>query len=402
MKRELAQFPARGAARRCCRVMTALSILRATLLPIIAVTALGSLPRVAIAAAADAPAGSAFHPTDRQIRTLTVGTVHAVSFEDVILADGRLGFDSDRATPVYSAYTGRVLEVLAHAGQRVARGQVLARLDAGEFAQGLSDLRSSAAQLELARTIVQRKRALLEARGASQQDVEQAEADLATARASHAAASIRLRSLGATQADVDRLSGNASPGDLALVRAPIEGILTDRQVGPGQFVQAGSAAPLFTVADTTHIWLWANVRESDASHVQVGQRVEAELPALAGRRISGRLEFVSATIDPDTHRLAVRATLDNRDGSLKPQMLATVRIHPGGMRTSPAVPESAVVLDGETARVWVLGADGSIAARRVTLGRRDPPTVEVTGGLRVGERIVTRGALFVDAASQGP
>jgi len=367
-----------------------------------ALAALGSPPRYAFAAAVDTPVSGTFHPTDAQLRTLTIETVRPARFEDVIIAEGRLGFDSDHATAVYSAYTGRVVEVLVHAGQRVDRGQILARLDAGEFSQGLSELRSSAAQLELARTVVQRKRALLEVKGASKQDVEQAEADLATARAAHDAAAIHLRSLGATQADLDRMSSTPSLVDLALVRAPIAGTLTDRQVGPGQFVQAGNSTPLFTVADTGHVWLWANVRESDAARVQVGQQVEAELPALAGRRINGRLDFVSATIDPDTHRLAAHATLDNRDGSLKPQMLATVRIHPGVMRTSPSAPESAIVLDGETARVWVLNADGSMAARRVTLGRRDPPAVEITSGLRIGERIVTRGALFVDAASQGP
>jgi len=390
--------PPRGSAHGQWRVITTL----ATLVLISTVTALGSPSRFAFAAGTEEPAGGIFHPTDRQLHTLTIDTVRPARFEDVILAEGRLGFDSDHATPVYSAYTGRVLEVLAHAGQRVTRGQILARLDASEFSQGLGELRSSAAQLELARTVVQRKRALLEVKGASQQDVEQAEADLATARAAHDAASIHLRSLGATQADLDRMSRAPSLVDLALVRAPIAGILTDRQVGPGQFVQAGNSTPLFTVADTSRIWLWADVRESDAAKVRLGQPVEAELSALTGRKLGGRLDFVSATIDPDTHRLAAHATLDNRDGSLKPQMLATVRIHMGDARTSPSVPESAIVLDGEAARIWVLNTDGSIAARRVSLGRRDPPAVEITSGLRVGERIVTRGALFVDAASQGP
>lgn len=390
--------------------------------------------RPALSQAADAPStasGGIFHPTPAQQRALTVETVRAASFENIIVTDGRIGFDAERATPVFSAHTGRVIEVLARAGDRVRRGQVLARLDAGEYAQGLNDLRSSTAQLVLTRSVAQRKRALLEARGASLQDLEQAEADLATAEAANAAARMRLRSLGASAADIERLSatgeqeatsglasasgraatagaaalaGQLSAGateTVALIRAPIAGTITDRELGPGQFLQAGNATPLFTVSDTGSVWLWANVRESDAAHVRVGQRIEAELAALPGQRLVGRLDFVAAAIDAATHRLVVHATLDNHDGNLKPEMLATVRIHLGDVRSSPAVPESAVVSDGDGSRVWVVGAEG-ISAREVKLGRRSAAAVEVLGGLSAGERIVTRGALLVDAAGLAP
>jgi len=348
--------------------------------------------------------GGTFHPTNAQLRALTVETVRAASFENVIVTDGRIGINTERATPVFSAHTGRVIEVLARAGERVRRGQVLARLDAVEYAQGLNDLRSSAAQLALASSVAQRKRALLEARGASLQDVEQAEADMAAAQGANAAARMRLRSLGASAADIERLSAAGSGGGaetVALIRAPIAGTITDREIGPGQFLQAGNATPLFTVSDTGSVWLWANVRETDAARVRVGQRIEAELAALPNQPLAGRLDFVAAAIDAATHRLAVHATLGNRDGCLKPEMLATVRIHLGDARNSPAVPESAVVRDGETARVWVV-SDGGIAARTVKLGRRSAAAVEVIDGLSAGERIVTRGALLVDAAGLAP
>jgi cobalt-zinc-cadmium efflux system membrane fusion protein len=101
-------------------------------------------------------------------------------------------------------------------------------------------------------------------------------------------------------------------------------------------------------------------------------------------------------VDAATHRLPVRAEIDNRDGALKPEMFANFRILTGEAVESPAVPQEAVVYEGDAAHVWLLQGDGLLAYRAIRVGRSNGGLVEVLDGLKPGERIVTKGGLFID------
>ena len=164
--------------------------------------------------------------------------------------------------------------------------------------------------------------------------------------------------MGKSPVEIAALEANRTISPLAMLSAPIAGVVVDRQVGPGQYVQAGSATPQFTIADTSSVWLLANVRESDAALVKPGQSVEVHVPAYPNRTFKARLTYVSAVVDAVTHRLPVRAEIGNRDGALKPEMFANFRILIGDASESPAVPESAVIYEGDAAHVWVVAGDG--------------------------------------------
>jgi cobalt-zinc-cadmium efflux system membrane fusion protein len=92
----------------------------------------------------------------------------------------------------------------------------------------------------------------------------------------------------------------------------------------------------------------------------------------------------------------VRAAIANPDRALKPEMFASFRIVTSEPTLSAAVPNSAVVYEGDLAHVWVIQGDGLIAYRAIQTGRHDGDLVEVTDGLKAGERIVTKGGLFID------
>jgi membrane fusion protein, heavy metal efflux system len=210
----------------------------------------------------------------------------------------------------------------------------------------------------------------------------------------------RLRVLGQSAAQVAALEQATGPLEAAAtVDAPLRGTVIDRQVGPGQFIQAGSASPVFTIGDLSTVWLVANVRQQDAPLVRRGQSVEVRVGALPGRVLAARITQVAPAVDPNTHRLAVRATVDNPDGALKPEMFATFRIVTGAARSAPAVPDSAVIYEGDSARLWVLDPDGSITPRTIVTGRSDGGLVEVLNGVSAGQRIVAGGSLFIDRAA---
>jgi cobalt-zinc-cadmium efflux system membrane fusion protein len=349
------------------------------------------------AAAAPSPPGT-FRATPQQLKTFTVETVQTHAFVSEELTEGKIGVNGDRATPVISPYSGRVTRVIAGLGDTVKAGAPLATVEASEFVQAQNDLKVAAAQVKLARINETRKHALYDAKGGSLQDWQQAQADLASAETALNAVRNRLQIFGKTPVDIANLESLQAMNPVATIVAPLAGVVVDRQVGPGQYLQAGGA-PVFTIADPSSVWLLANVREADSGSVNLGQPVEVRVLAYPKRIFKARVTYVAAVVDPVTHRLPVRAEIDNHDLALKPEMFATFRIVTSGATESPAVPAAAVVYEGAAAHVWVVAGDGLVAYRAIRTGRSDDGLVEVLDGLKTGERIVTKGGLFIDQAA---
>jgi cobalt-zinc-cadmium efflux system membrane fusion protein len=345
-------------------------------------------------AEAASPPGT-FRPTEQQLKTFTIEPVGLRPFVSEELTEGKIAVNGDHATPVYSPYSGRVTRVIAGPGDVVKSGAPLATLAASEFVQAQNDLATAVAQVKLARINEARKHALYDAKGGSLQDWQQAQADLTTAETALNSVRNRLRIFDKTDAQITALESAPGIDPMATITAPIAGVVVDRQVGPGQFVQSGGGTPIFTIADPTNVWLIANVRQTDAGLVRLGQLVEVHVPAYPERVFKARLVYVSALVDPVTHRIPVRAEIDNHDGALKPEMFANFRILTSDATQSPAVPEAAVVYEGEAAHVWVLDG-GLIVYRAIKTGRMEDGMVEVLEGLKPGERVVTKGGIFID------
>jgi membrane fusion protein, heavy metal efflux system len=352
-------------------------------------------PHEAPAAGPPAPPGT-FRATVQQLKTLTFETVALHGFVSEELTEGKIAVNADRATPLFSPYSGRVLRVIAGLGDTVKQGAPLATIEASEFVQAQNDLSTAAAQIKLARINETRKHALYDAKGGSLQDWQQAQSDLTAATTAYAAVRNRLRILGKSEAQITALESAQTIDPVATLSAPIAGVVVDRQLGPGQYLQSGSGTPVYTIADPSNVWLLANVRETDAGLVHLGQAVEVHVLAYPKRPFKARVTYVAAELDPITHRLPVRAEIDNRDGALKPEMFATFRILTGDAAEAPAVPEGAVVYEGNAAHVWVAAGEGLLAYRAIRTGRSNDGLVEVLDGLKPGERVVTKGGLFID------
>jgi cobalt-zinc-cadmium efflux system membrane fusion protein len=352
-------------------------------------------PHEAPAAGPPDPPGT-FRATAQQLKTLTFETVALHGFVSEELTEGKIAVNADRATPLFSPYSGRVLRVIAGLGDTVKQGAPLATIEASEFVQAQNDLSTAAAQIKLARINETRKHALYDAKGGSLQDWQQAQSDLTAATTAYAAVRNRLRILGKSEAEITALESAQTIDPVATLSAPISGVVVDRQLGPGQYLQAASGTPVYTIADPSNVWLLANVRETDAGLVHLGQAVEVHVLAYPKRPFKARVTYVAAELDPTTHRLPVRAEIDNRDGALKPEMFATFRILTGDTAEAPAVPEGAVVYEGNAAHVWVAAGEGLLAYRAIRTGRSNDGLVEVLDGLKPGERVVTKGGLFID------
>jgi cobalt-zinc-cadmium efflux system membrane fusion protein len=346
-------------------------------------------------AEAPSPPGT-FRATAQQLKSLTVEPVGLHGFVSEELTEGKIAVNGDRATPVFSPYSGRVIRVIAGLGDRLKAGAPLAAVEAWEFVQAQNDLATTASQAKIARINETRKHGLYDAKGGSLQDWQQAQADLTAAETALNSVRNRFKILGKSDAEITALEASHSMNATATIAAPISGVVVDRQVGPGQFLQAGSGTPVFTIADPSSVWLLANVREADSGLVHLGQSVDVHVLAYPKRVFKARVSYIAALVDPVTHRLPVRAEIGNLDGALKPEMFANFRILTSDPADSPAVPESAVVYEGDLAHVWVLSDGGLLAYRDIRTGRNNDGLIEVLDGLEPGEQIVTKGGLFID------
>jgi cobalt-zinc-cadmium efflux system membrane fusion protein len=341
-----------------------------------------------------------FRLSDAQLGRFKTAVVTQTTFRTVRTTEGKIALNGDAITPVFSPYSGRVTLVIAGPGDNIRKGAPLFAIEASEFVQAQNDLVSAAAQFALAKSTETRKHAAFDARGAALQDWEQAQAGLTAAEAAFAAARNRLRILGKTDEEINSLLKGGKADPVTAVLAPISGVVTDRQVGPGQYLQAGASNPAYIIGDLSSVWLVANIREVDAPFVRVGQSIEVHALALPDKVLKATLSYVGSAVDPATRRIAVRAVVANPDGALKPEMFATFDIITDGETEALAVPEAALIYEEDTARVWVVQPDKSLQLRQVRTGRNASGQVEITDGLHLGERVVTSGSLFIDRAAR--
>lgn len=354
-----------------------------------------------------APPPGTFVATDEQWATLRFVTVSTTGFRSQDETDGKIATNDDHTTQVFSPFSGRVTRVMVKAGDQVRAGQPLFAVQAAEFAQGQADLATALAQVRLTEAAEARQAALVKANGAALKDWQQSQADAATAHANLEAVRNRLRILGESDAQIAALErsvqAKASAAE-AVVTSPIAGVVTQRAVGVGQNVGSvtnGGANPAFVVSDLSTVWLVGALREADASQARVGQTVEVRTEALPGQVFTAKVDYVSPTVDPLTHRVAVRATIANPGERLKPEMFASFTLVTDSVSNAIGVPEDAVIFEGDTARVWVAHGGRALELRQIKAGRIADGVVEVVSGLRPGERIVTSGSLFIDRAAQG-
>lgn len=356
-----------------------------------------------------------FMPSPSEWATLTIEPVKARTFRAEYVTEGKVAVDEDRSTPVFSPYAGRVTKLLAKPGEVLKQGQPLFTIEAADTVQAQNDFIAAMTSQNKAKSAVdladiQFKRAkdLYEGHAIPLKDYQQAEAtqvqaqnDVRSSGTALEAARNKLRILGFTDETIKAFQDKGAINPEVTIYSPISGTVVQRKIGPGQYVNSGASDPVFVIGDLSTVWLTAFVRESDAAAVCIGQDISVNVMALPGRPLTAKINYVATAIDPATRRLLVRATMDNKDGLLKPEMFANVTIYSAGDRAAPAVPKQALIYEGDQVRIWVAREDKSVELRQIKIGLINGNLVEVTNNLKPGEQIVTRGSLFIDRAASG-
>jgi cobalt-zinc-cadmium efflux system membrane fusion protein len=333
--------------------------------------------------------------TKAQRSRIQLYTVFPSPYRRRIEAPGTVDFDNDQSTSVVSPFTGPVVRTLVALGQPVSKGQPLALIQSADYATAIAAYRKAAVTAANARRLAVADRDLAAHNGISQRESTQAQTDAASAEADRQAALQTLSSLGVDRGTVARaLAGSPVAGVAAVIRAPVSGVVVEKQITPGQLLQAGSTAA-FTVANLSQVWVLAQIAPSDLGSVSVHDPATID-PGNGTGPFHGTVDNLSASVDQTTRAVVARIVAPNPAKLLKKQMYVHVSIESGRVSTGLLVPVSAVLRDDENLPfVYVALTDGSFARRHVALGYRDSQNYAVTSGLQSGDRIVTNGALFL-------
>jgi len=320
------------------------------------------------------------------IATQSIASTDNVTFT----LPGRLAWDEDQTVRVFTPFSGRVSKIVAALGDKVKSGGALAILSSADYGSAQSDYQKAVANQTLTRHALERARDLFAHGVIAQKDVEQAEADAATADAEAQRTQRVLRTYNDAGSDVSQ--------ELVL-RSPISGVVVERAINPGQELRADqSNAAQFVVTNPESLWIVLDARETDLPHLHPGTTFDFKVSPYAEETFTGTIIRVADYVDPVTRTIKVLGHVDNKDRRLKGEMFVTATLR----SQTPAQPEAvskAVLLVGDKHFVFV--RKGALFERReVQVGNEQAGRVAILSGVGANDEVVTDGALYLQSLLQ--
>jgi RND family efflux transporter MFP subunit len=281
--------------------------------------------------------------------------------------------------PIYARASGYLKRYLVDIGQQVKAGDLLAEIDTPELNQELAQARAQLAQadaaLALAKTTAARWADLVKTASVSEQEAAEKQADLELKRATVEAA----------QANVTRLQELQG---FESVKAPFPGTITARNTDVGQLISAASGRELFRLAQTGTLRVYVRVPDTIAHGITPGQSAQLTVPDLPGRVFPAKVVRTSGAMSADSRTLLVELEVDNSRGEILSGSYAQVRFVEAKAEPLLTLPANTLLFRAEGPQVGVVGSDGRVELRAVSLGRDFGPSVEILGGISASDRVI--------------
>lgn len=324
---------------------------------------------------------------------IALGDAMWLEVRETMRVPGRVEVDEARLARIGSPVAGRITDLDATVGQVVRRGQVLATLNSTELSSAqLNFLREQSQRLQALRA-TERAEQLLKADVIGTAEVQRRQSELTQAEAELNAARDQLKVLGMSESAIQRLADTGTITSRTQVVASVSGTVIERRITEGQMVQPADS--VFLIADLSHVWIVADIPEQASGVARVGEPAAAEIAALPGQQVQGKLAFVSPTVNPETRTVRARMNLANSEGLFKPAMLASMLIS-GKPQKRQLVPAGSIVREENRDHVFVAAGGDAYQMRPVSLGPEYEGRRVLLEGLREGERIVVEGAFHLN------
>ena len=330
-----------------------------------------------------------------QMSHVQVVTVEPVKLPRVLRLTGAVAYNAFNTVPVITQVGGPVSRILVVPGERVKKGQSLLEVSSPDYSLLYAAYLKARDTLRVTDKNYARAQDLYAHHAIAERDLLQAESDRIQAQADLNAALLGLKILGIP--NPDELEKAPSSAEIPLL-APIAGEIVERDVSPGQLLQAG-ATQAFIISDMGSVWVLANIYQSDLSAVHVGDQVAVQTDSYPDK-FQGKISFISPALDPTTRTLQARIVVENPGEKLKNNMYVTATVNAGAEMNAIAVPDSSVLRDDENQPfVYVASSSNQFGRRPVEIGQSEAGKTQILKGLSPGDKVVGDGSLFLQFAN---
>ena len=368
-------------------------------------------------------------PAAAQVAGIREMTIEPRDVPMTLTLTARTGLNMENVAHVHAQFGGKVTEVGPELGARVkgpaeAGGpSVLCVIESNDLAQAKANWIQASVQLKLDEDTLERTKELVKSTVLAPKFLIDAESAVTKDKAALEAARQQLLIFGLSQKEIDEVKNQVGRQRMDyVITSPRSGVIAEKGVAGGEI--ADPTINLFTVADTSTMWVWGDVYERDLHWIKVGQSVKVFFTSEPDRARDCKIEWISPSLDPNTHSIRVRATLDNKDGHLLADMYGTMVVTLDEGKNSIVVPSDAVVRQEANAFVFVregpgggrnryrrtpvkimpvsvgFGASGPAASSAIgsaapNSGKsaEDSGSIRIVEGIKPGDVIVQSGAL---------
>jgi len=312
---------------------------------------------------------------------------------------GEVAFNWDRVAHIVPRVPGVVREVHKNLGDTVRTGDVLAVLDSRDLADAKAAYLAAVARLALAQANFTREESLRQGKITAEKDYLESKQVLAEAQITLRSAEQKLHALGLTEEDLQALPSHPDTSYTRCeIAAPIDGTVVEKHIVLGEVFKEDSS-PCFTIADLTSVWVDLKVHQQDLSHIRLGEA--AVIRGGQDLQTEGKITFVSSIVSETSRMAFARMTIPNPEGRWRPGLFVTGQIVIDDVSADVIVPKEALVrLDGLTC--VFLHTDRGFVPQTVVAGRANDSSVEITTGLKAGQKYVSRGAYTLKSELNKP
>jgi len=321
-----------------------------------------------------------------QMKQITLDTVRIEEQRTDLMLSGKVTFDMDYLSPVYSFVSGNVMKVNVSQGDYVKKGQVLAVLKSADVSNYEGQYAVAQGQLKTAKRNLDIANELYKTKVYSDKDVMQAQTDYRSAAATLQTVETYLKTY--------RLSGNDTNATYTIT-SPIDGYVVSKTINESMNVRADNTNPLFTISFLKTVWVQGNVYENDIPEIAIGDSVDITTVAYPDKKIKGAISKIANMLDSSASTMQARIVVDNSDGRLKAGMFATIDVHVDKHNKATAVPKEALVFYDNDYYVMVYKGNNKFEKRKIVLEGTSASMAYVIKGLQPNEVVVSKNSLYV-------
>ncbi|KQC00730.1 efflux RND transporter periplasmic adaptor subunit [Pedobacter sp. Hv1] len=324
-----------------------------------------------------------FEITDSLLNRLLIDTVQQANSKTDLSFSAKITEDQERKSEIFPMVSGTLRQISVKVGDQVNKGQTLATMSSAEMAGFDKEEITAGSELKNAERNLKQAEALFENGLSSAKELEEAKNEYEIKKAELKRASSVLK-----------LNGGNKIG-LYAIKSPINGFIIEKNANSNMQIRSDFGKSLFTVADLSAVWAMINIYESDIAKLKEGDQVNISVLAYPEKVFTGKIDKLYSLIDQDSKVMKARVSINNPGYTLKPGMLATVKVAASTGTNLPVVNARAIIFDDNKNYVLVIDPNKKVRVQEIELGRKTADKAYISKGLNAGDQVISSKQVFL-------